>query len=292
MFYRVDYILALLFLGFTVGALLSRSAEAVVTPRLARIYYAAIAVLLVLRTITFAWTILASDSAFARIEGSVAGDLLTFLFAAAFGLAIRRRDACVLLTDSSLVGAFYLLLSFTFSLAGLGKAFSMTPMTEFFTESGYSVNFLRFIIIAEIFGALGLLLPWARIPAWMGLTVDMFGAVITHIHNGDPLNDSTGAIGMLIKLVALGVLFSLQPRGRETQFRVSKALFGVALVTAVCFCIAAAGSAFLRHPPRQSSKASQAELVAAERVRPVEVRYGPVTVAAYIAFNRSCEWPS
>ncbi len=52
-------------------------------------------------------------------------------------------------------------------------------MTEFFTQSGYSVTFLRFIVIAEIFGGIGLLLPWAFIPALAGLTIDMFGAVLT-----------------------------------------------------------------------------------------------------------------
>ena len=37
-------------------------------------------------------------------------------------------------------------LAFTFALNGAGKALSMTSMTEFFTQSGYSVSFLKFII--------------------------------------------------------------------------------------------------------------------------------------------------
>jgi hypothetical protein len=65
--------------------------------------------------------------------------------------------------------------------------------------------------MAEIFGAIGLLLPWSLVPALIGLTVDMFGAVLTHIHNGDALNGSTGAIGLLIRLIAVGVLWTLRP---------------------------------------------------------------------------------
>jgi hypothetical protein len=38
-------------------------------------------------------------------------------------------------------------IAFTFALAGIGKAFSVAPMTEFFTQSGYSVTFLKFFIV-------------------------------------------------------------------------------------------------------------------------------------------------
>lgn len=247
MFYRVDYLLTVMAVGFVAGATFSRATEAMPAPRLAGIYYFATALLVVLRTAAFAWTTLANPSGLVTTAGSVIGDLLSLLFVAAFGLAMRRQDARVFLTDSSLLGAFYLVLAFTFALAGVGKAFSMTPMTEFFTQSGYSVGFLKFIVLAEIFGALGLLLPWARIPAWFGLTVDMFGAVLTHLHNGDPLNDSTGAIGMLIRLVAVAIVFGLQRREHETQPRVSSAAFRTAAAAIVCFCIAIGGSVVVRH---------------------------------------------
>jgi hypothetical protein len=39
---------------------------------------------------------------------------------------------------------------------------------------------------------------------------------MTHIHNGDPLNDSTGAIGMLIRLIAVGVLLTIRQRSAAT----------------------------------------------------------------------------
>ena len=135
-------------------------------------------------------------------------------------------------------------LAFTFAFAGIGKAFSMTPMTEFFTQSGYSVSFLKFIVMAEIFGAIGLLLPWAILPSLLGLSVDMLGAVLTHIHNGDPLNDSTGAIGMLIRLAVLGVLWDLSCR---TSKSIRNSLLGVGAVALICLLVAVGGASAMRH---------------------------------------------
>jgi uncharacterized membrane protein YphA (DoxX/SURF4 family) len=135
-------------------------------------------------------------------------------------------------------------LAFTFVLAGIGKAFSMSSMTDFFTQSGYSVPFLKFIVIAEIFGGIGLLLPWGILPTLVGLTIDMFGAVLMHIHNGDPLNDSTGAIGMLIRLIALGILWSLR---EQSSLSPRRAILYVSATTIVSLLVAVAGSTTLRH---------------------------------------------
>jgi uncharacterized membrane protein YphA (DoxX/SURF4 family) len=146
-------------------------------------------------------------------------------------------------------------LAFSFALAGIGKAFAMAPMTEFFSQSGYSVTFLKFIIIAEVLGAIGVLIPWTVMPALAGLAVDMFGALLTHVHNGDPINDSTGAIGSLISIVLLGGLFALR---RKDGFRlptIRGAFIRTAAVTLVCLFIAMIGSAALRHngPPRKAT---------------------------------------
>jgi uncharacterized membrane protein YphA (DoxX/SURF4 family) len=248
MFYRVDYILALMAAGFLLGAIFSKKAERVPAHSLARTYYFVVASLMTLRILAFVWTTVASQAPFVNTAGSVTGDLSIITFGAAFGLALRRHDARVFLTDRSLLDAFLLALAFGFVLAGVAKTFAMTPMTEFFTQSAYSVPFLKFIIIAEIFGGLGLLLPWARIPAWMGLTVDMFGAVITHVHNGDPLNDSSGAIGMLIRLVAVAILVGLAQRQRNgEQPPLSRAVVMAVGATVVCLCIALGGAVALRH---------------------------------------------
>jgi uncharacterized membrane protein YphA (DoxX/SURF4 family) len=247
MFYRVDYAVAVLLLGFFTGVLFSSTTKEIMPSRLARGYYTAVAILLVLRTGAFVGTMLASDTSFWNPAGGFIGDLLGFLFAALFGLALRRRDGRQFLTDSSVQGALCMALAFTFGLAGIGKAFSIAPMTEFFTQSGYSVSFLKFMVIAEVFGGIGLLLPWAVLPALIGLTVDMFGAVLTHIHNGDPLNDSTGAIGMLIRLVAVGVLWALRRRASEPPTTLRNALLGVAAAATACLLIAAGGSVAVRH---------------------------------------------
>jgi len=190
---------------------------------------------------------LVSPQGFMTTVGGLAGDLLGLFFGILFGLAARRKDTRELLTDPSILGALCMALAFTFALAGVGKAFSMAPMTDFFTQSGYSVTFLKFIVIAEIFAGIGLLLPWAVVPALIGLTVDMFGAVLTHIHNGDPLNDSTGAIGALIRLFVVGVLWALSRRRGASSSSVRNSVLSVATVGVVCLLIAIGGSAAMHH---------------------------------------------
>jgi len=250
MFYRVDDALAVLLLGFFAGVLFGSATKAITRSRLARGYYIAVAILLVLRTVAFAAGMLLSHSSFWNPVTGFLGDLLGFLFAASFGLALRRRDGREFLTDSLVLGALRMALAFTFAVAGIGKAFSMAPMADFFTQSGYSITFLKFIVIAEIFGAIGALLPWAVVPALLGLTVDMFGAVLTHIHNGDPLNDSTGAIGLLIRLTAVGVLWTLRARPRVPLTTLRNALVGVTAAVTACLLIAVGGSVAVRHLSR------------------------------------------
>jgi hypothetical protein len=250
MFYRVDYAVAVLLFGFFAGVLCSNKTKEITPSHLARGYYLTIAILVVLRTAAFAAGMLADHSTFWNPVSGFLGDLLGFLFGALFGLALQRRDKREFLTDSSVLGALCMVLAFTFGVAGIGKAFSMAPMADFFAQSGYSVAFLKFIVIAEIFGAIGLLLPWAVVPALIGLTVDMFGAVLTHIHNGDPLNDSTGAIGLLIRLAVVGVLWTLRPRPGAPLTTFRSALFRVAAGVTTCLLIAAGGSIAIRHLSR------------------------------------------
>jgi hypothetical protein len=214
---------------------------------LARGYYVAVATLLVLRTIVFTVSLLSAGNGRWNTVAGFIGDLSALLFGALLGLAARRSNGRELLVEPKVLAAITMSLAFTFAMAGVGKAFSMTPMTEFFTQSGYSIAFLKFIIIAEIFGAIGLLLPWSFLPALLGLTIDMFGAVLTHVHNGDPLNDSTGAIGLLIRLAALGLLWLMAPREAEPQRTLGASVVRVAAAAAICLLLAIGGGAAMRH---------------------------------------------
>jgi DoxX-like family len=251
MFYRVDYIVAVMLAGFGLGALLSRPTAGVSSSRLARGYYIVAVVLSVLRTGVYLETILGSQTKVWSTVGGCIGDLLGLTFGALFGLAIRRRDARNFLPGSSILDGKCVALAFSFALAGIGKAFAMAPMTEFFVQSGYSVTFLKFIIIAEVFGAIGMLIPWAVIPALAGLGVDMFGAVLTHVHNGDPVNDSTGAIGSLINIVLIGSLFALRRKDGSTLPTLCGAFLRTAGGAVACLLIAMIGSAAVQHygPP-------------------------------------------
>jgi uncharacterized membrane protein YphA (DoxX/SURF4 family) len=251
MFYRVDYAVGVLCFGFLTGFLLARSAASVTASKLARGYYGATTLLVILRTVALVSAMLAAATSFWHTVAGAIGDLQGIFFGALFGLAARRKDSREMLTASPVLAGLCMSLAFTFALAGSSKAFSMAPMTEFFVQSGYSVTFLKFIVFAEILGGLGLLIPWALAPALIGLTIDMYGAVLTHIHNGDPLNDSTGAIGMLIRLLAVGFLWILR-RGRDGHSPALRtSVVRVAAASLACFLVAFGGSIAVRHltPP-------------------------------------------
>lgn len=246
MFYRLDYAFAVLALGLVVGLLLGGRVRALPPSKLARRYYAAVAFLLIVRTLIFALSMIAPRDLWSSATG-LSGDLVSVLFGALFGLAIRHSQPRKLLTEPAAIAALLMQVSFTFGIAGTAKAFQMTPMTEFFTQSGYSTGFLKFIVIAEIFGAIGLLLPWAAVPALIGFAVDMFGAVLTHVHNRDPWNDSTGAVVMIVRLAVIGVLYNMRSREDKPSVSIRSSILKVAAAAAICFSIALGGSVVMRH---------------------------------------------
>jgi hypothetical protein len=65
----------------------------------------------------------------------------------------------------------------------------------------------------------------------------MWGAVVTHVHNGDPLNDSTGAINMLIRLTAIGLLVALSPAKQGTSSRLRWRIASVGAVMLACLAV-------------------------------------------------------
>lgn len=132
---------------------------------------------------------------------------------------------------------------FSFALAGLGKTFSMEWMVNFFHQSGYSTVFLKCIITTEVFAALAMLLPATVLPAVFVLAVDMFGAIYTHLYNGDPLNDSAGAIVAVIHLVAIAILWNMRPGAAKRRLPYAV----IAAGAVACCLIAIIGGVLLHH---------------------------------------------
>lgn len=238
----VPFMIFVLLIGLLLGISSARLARSVSDSKLARAFYFASAVLLIVSFSVNAYMMLGHPHQVFTGIARVSGSLLSACFAAIFGIAIRRTDSRRLLSEPEVLAALRMAVALTFAIAGIGKAFNMVFMTQFFTQSGYSVSFLNFIMLAEVLGAVGFLLPWAFVPALLGFTIDMFGAIVTHVHNGDPLDDSTGALGTLIRLAAIAALVVIAPRGLFLRFSLAYRIGIATSVAVVCLGIAIAGS--------------------------------------------------
>lgn len=80
---------------------------------------------------------------------------------------------------------FAVLLAVLFVLAGAGKLGG--GATEMFAKWGYPAWFAIFIGVAEVAGAIGLLIPKLTRLAILGLTLVMIGAAYTHVAAGEGL---------------------------------------------------------------------------------------------------------
>ena len=80
---------------------------------------------------------------------------------------------------------FAALLAFMFLIAGAGKL--VGGGNEMFAEWGYPAWFAIFIGVAEVAGAIGILVPKLMRPAIIGLTLIMLGGAYTHISAGEGL---------------------------------------------------------------------------------------------------------
>ena len=247
MFYRVDYLLAVIFAGFLAGAAVSRRSSRISAGRIARTYFVAAAILVALSAGFFWISIIATNSARWYAMTRPVSDLSSFCFGMLFGIAIFRADRREILCDRAVYSILCIASGTAFILTGYAKALYTSGMLEFFTQSGYSAGFLKFIMTAEILGGIGLLIPWTVLPAVAGLSIDMVGAIWTHVHNGDSLNDSTGAIGQLIRLGAIVVLWAWQRRVAEKRGAVRRRLVMAVAGAALCAAIAIGGSAAMRH---------------------------------------------
>lgn len=239
MYYRVDYNIALLIAGALAAALSSRRLAALDPGRLARGYLGLVSVLVAIRAALFVAT-WGLGMQHAQLAGALVGDLGTVVFGAIYGWAIiawTRGGFAGFLRAPETRFALGLPISAGFALSALGKTFGLDGMLTFFAQSGYTKSFLFFIIALEVICAIALLLPWrwVVVAAIGGLAVDMIGAITTHVHNGDPLDDSTGAIAALLRIAPLALLYV--PRR------------WVAVGAAACAATAVAGAAMVRQPP-------------------------------------------
>lgn len=258
MIYRIDYVLALILAGAAVGALLGRISH-IESSRIARAYYLLIAARVVLGSVIFACSIVFANGALWSKMGSGVGDVSNFFFGAIFGVSLVRPKRLALLLEPAVYSALCLSTGFGFLTSGFVKAFYLQGMIEFFVQSGYSMTFLKFIMTAEVLCGAALLIPWAVLPAVAGLSIDMFGAIYTHIHNGDPINDSTGAVAMLIRLGAIAVLWALRPRpSASASYITRRSLIRVGGGALVCLVAAITGSGLARHPIAPAAHAQAA----------------------------------
>ena len=190
MFYRVDYVLAVMLAGFVIGALLKSVTAKLAPHSIAKTYLVLIAVILLIRAIVFVCSVVTTGMPIWNSIGSAIGDVTNFLLGGLFGISVLRSDRRELLCDPDVFLALCLSVGIGYVIAGYTKAFYMQGRADFFAQSGYSIAFLKFIMTIEVLGGVAMLIPWTVLPALAGLSIDMFGAVWTHVHNGDPLDDN------------------------------------------------------------------------------------------------------
>lgn len=258
LFYRVDYLIALIFTGFLIGTLCSRHASIVSAERLGRTYYIAVVTLLsVAAMMLVGRVVLTSHTIFGSIS-KVVSDLGSVFFGALFGLSVRRSDRLDIFRQPIVLQALCLASGYGLAVNGFVSSVYFKQMSAFFTQSGYSVTFLKFIMTVEVLGGIALLVPWAAPLPAAGLSIDMFGSLVTHFHNGDPLNDCTGAISQLIRLTAIAVLWALQRQSPTSPARsLRRRLIGITVVAAISFTIAAVGGRLLRRSSPPAAAGSQ-----------------------------------
>lgn len=248
MFDRVDYSAAVMLAGLLLGLLWSRRLARLPASIVARAYFAIVLVFLGLRLLCFLGSVIHPQTNIWHIAGGASSDSLALCFGALFGIALRRADGSALFSHPSIFSALCIAEAFSFALINLGKAFSMDWMIHFFHQSGYSTTFFKCIMITEVFAALAMLIPATVLPAVCVLAVDMFGAIYTHIHNGDPLNDSTDAIVALFHLAVIAILWNLRT-GTAEKRRIPYTVIAAGAV--VCRLVAILGGMLMRQtvPP-------------------------------------------
>jgi hypothetical protein len=216
-YYRVDYTVALVVIGAIAAVAGMRRAAAIDPRSLARRYLAATVAVVALRVVLVAATWCFGPGVVPAPAAGLAGDLGLVLVGAVHGVALRAwlsGARAELLRAPQSATALRVSTGVGFAVIAVGSAVHHAFMVEFFTQSGYSTGFLHAVMAGELLGGLALLLgrPSVTIAVTAALAIDMVGAIATHAHNGDPLDDSAAAIGMLLRLAAIAALYV--PRAR------------------------------------------------------------------------------
>src|SRR6185437_16656259 len=102
MFYRVDYLLAVIFAGFLAGAALSQWSLRFGAKRVARTYFVAIAILVALSSGFFWISVVSVNSAAWYAATRPVSDLINFFLGMLFGVAAFRSDRREVLCDRAI----------------------------------------------------------------------------------------------------------------------------------------------------------------------------------------------
>jgi uncharacterized membrane protein YphA (DoxX/SURF4 family) len=148
------------------------------------------------------------------ILGYLTVNILMRAYSTDAGERSRQLRGIVILTLWSLSVA----VGNSFLVATIGKLTNMSIMVSFFRQSGYAVWFLYFIMAAETAGAIGILLHYRlRTGVWasIGLILIMLGAIYTHWRNGDPFSDCFAALGQILNLSTLLLLYYLEKQSKR-----------------------------------------------------------------------------
>ena len=106
-----------------------------------------------------------------------------------------------------------ILLAFGFTVASIGKITGSPAMLEMFQHFGYPNWFCIFIGVAELSGAILLLIPKTSLYTSIGLVVIMIGALVTHLVH-DPF---AKILGPAIYLFLLTINIYLYKKGQAKK---------------------------------------------------------------------------
>ncbi|MBF9030413.1 DoxX family membrane protein [Rhodobacterales bacterium HKCCE3408] len=98
------------------------------------------------------------------------------------------------------LASLYVLPAMAFFAAGIAKIAGVDDIVRPFAVMGLPAAFGIFIGLCEIAGGLGLLIQRTRVPAALGLSAIMLGAVYYHVAYGEP--SPVPAVVLLLLLAA------------------------------------------------------------------------------------------